>query len=244
MPAQTRPSALAAVTLTATLLLACKPTANPGEEDSSGAGEGTTSTGDSTVEPTGADDSTSPTDPGTTGATGSTGEPPPGLKECVEDSDCTLVSNCCECDAKALDEQVAACEANCLVDTCTAQGMSGIDVACRSGRCEFAPVRCHDPVDCDSEPPDCGPGRAPAVEGGCWGPCVDAYLCTDLDCDSCPAGWACVGYEFEISHCEPLPTLCGDEITCSCLGQYIYEFCPTSCDHDIEGHAIFCHDGV
>lgn len=242
MPTQTRSTAITAVTLTAALLLACKPTANPGQEDSSGTGEDTTIAGSSTVEPTGGatDATTSTTDLGTTGATGE----PPSLTECVEDSDCTLVSNCCECDAKALDEQVAECEGNCLVDTCTAQGMSGIAVACRSGRCEFAPVRCHDPVKCDSEPPNCGPGRAPAVENGCWGPCVDTYLCTDSDCDSCPDGWACVGYEQEISHCEPLPSLCGDEISCSCLGQYIYEFCQTRCDSDIEGHEIFCHDGV
>lgn len=119
----------------------------------------------------------------------------PTAAECTQDSDCLLVDNCCECDAKPLDAEVAACEGNCFVSTCTGMSLDNVRVACRSGVCEFADEDCSEgPVTCETTKPSCPEDTRLTVQDGCWGPCVHPRYCIDQACppEGCGAGWTCV----------------------------------------------------
>ena len=71
--------------------------------------------------------------------------------------------------------------------------------ACGDGySCDVYRVRCADPK------PACPDGQAPAVIGGCWGPCVPVDMCRCDQAWRCPAGFRC--YFFPTFRCGPQPT--------------------------------------
>jgi hypothetical protein len=191
---------------------------------------------------------TSTTDPTTTaGTTGATTEPTTGgpqPAECEQDSDCVLINNCCECNARPASEPVPPCEGNCFQPTCDALSLGGITVACRSGVCEFANVQCSEgPPACDSPMPGCPEGTRISIVGDCWGPCVPPRLCEGEPCTegSCGDGWMCVEHQATASICAPIPNECGGTPSCACAGPYLDEFCAASCA-DADGE-LLCQDG-
>lgn len=225
------PRTIALLAALALPLLAC-PGPDSGDSDS-----GTSTTQASTD----ASESDSTT---TTATTASPTTGAPAGPECQQDGDCVLVNNCCECDAKPVDAEVAACEGNCLQSTCEARSLGGVTAACRSGVCEFANVQCMGvQVDCDQPEPSCPEGTTISVIAGCWGPCVPPRYCDGAACSgtSCGDGWMCVDSQSGASTCAVTPRECGGEPTCDCASPYLDEFCSGGCFEDTGG--LVCEDG-
>jgi len=165
--------------------------------------------------------------------------------ECVVDSDCQKVDNCCECTSMPADQTPDACAMDCLVGQCTATGLEPVSAVCRSGRCEFdSAIVCSGPVACDSLPPECEPGMAPSVVNECWGACVPYHYCADTSACAmtCGEDWVCVGSQAgNGAGCAPLPTACQGQATCDCFADYWSEICPAGCFED--GGSLICEDG-
>ena len=177
----------------------------------------------------------------TTGA-GTTGGPL--APECQQDSDCTLVNNCCECRARPVGAEIPDCPGNCRQPTCDAMQLDGIVVACRSGVCEFANVQCSSgPANCGDPIPTCPPNTQTSIVGDCWGPCVPERYCDGRTCSgaSCGDGWMCVQHQATSSECVPIPHECDGTPTCSCVGPYFDEFCFGGCSE--AGGSLLCEDG-
>ncbi len=222
------------VSTASALLLAC----GPQTDDSKGTGSDTGAT-------TGAATPTSGASSGSDEAGSGTTDPPPIAPECVEDSDCTLINDCCRCEAVAVGAEVFPCEGNCLQPTCDALSLRDVQVACRSGVCEFAEVRCADAsITCDEAMPDCPEGTENSIVGGCWGPCVPPRYCAEAPCpaDGCGPGWACVQHQATQAKCEVVPFACAGVLGCECATPYLNEFCPGGCSDDGLG-ALLCQDG-
>ena len=182
---------------------------------------GTTTTGTTTTGTT----TTGTTTTGTTtdSTTGDTGVVPGG--ECVEDSDCTLHNDCCDCLAVPAPDELAICKKGCDQKQCELLEISA--ATCRFGVCVTEKVPC-DPmkVACDSLPPECPKGQVASVKDGCWsGHCVPAISCDVVpSCDLCPDGFMCVFKEAQIPMpptCEPIPAQCDGKIDCGCAGQQV-----------------------
>ncbi len=164
--------------------------------------------------------------------------------ECVVDSDCQKIDNCCECSSIPADETPEDCVEDCLVGQCTAVGLDLLKPACRSGVCAFdSPINCSGPVVCNALPPECESGFVPSVVDGCWGACVPYRYCADTsNCDeTCGPEWTCItsqsgGYD----GCVPLPSACAGEVSCACFAPYWNEVCPGSCG---DGTELLCEDG-
>ena len=142
-----------------------------------GTDTGEPATGTTSIETTAGTTTTGTTTTGTatdstTGDTGDTGVVPGG--ECVEDSDCTLHNDCCDCLAVPAPDELAICKKGCDQKQCELLEISA--ATCRFGVCVTEKVPC-DPmkVACDSLPPDCPKGQVASVKDGCWsGHCVPA----------------------------------------------------------------------
>ena len=241
----------------ALLLVACGP--SPGGTDSAaGTTSGTSESGDP---PTGTSVSGSTTTPAptTTTTTAASGPTPttdtasetaaattvgPAGPECQQDSDCVIVDDCCECDAKPADA-VALCDTDCDQSLCDAAQITGVTAACRSGVCEFANVQCSEgPVDCDLPQPQCPEGTRNSVKDGCWGPCVPPRYCEGATCppgDGCGDGWMCVESQCCGSRCAVIPLACDGAPTCDCAWPYLGEFCQGGCEQ--AGDSLLCADG-
>lgn len=105
---------------------------------------------------------------------GSSEAPLPGA--CVDEADCRIFSDCCTCDAFAMDEHPMECAADCDRTLCEEWGIT--EVIC-SHTCHLLLVDC-DPglVMCPDAPPDCADGFAPSIEMRCWTRhCVPVELC-------------------------------------------------------------------
>jgi hypothetical protein len=99
--------------------------------------------------------------------------------ECVTDADCRLVSDCCRCVSAPKGVTLDVCYASCTQTMCIAEGVSGSDDACVSGRCVLNRSCDRAQVTCDSAPPECEPGMIPSVVDDCYGPCVASTECRD-----------------------------------------------------------------
>jgi hypothetical protein len=99
--------------------------------------------------------------------------------ECATDDDCRLVSDCCRCVSAPKGVTLDVCYASCTQTMCIAEGVSGSDDACVSGRCVLNRSCDRAQVTCDSAPPECEPGMIPSVVDGCYGPCVASTECRD-----------------------------------------------------------------
>jgi hypothetical protein len=162
-------------------------------------------------------------------AGGTAGQPSGGAgglgPECTADAECKLFSDCCTC--AGMPESApdpGGCDLACIQDSCSAAGIG--KAICAAGRC-VAGFEC-DPMQtiCFSLPPTCQPGQVPSVVGGCWGACVDATECRNVQgCSECDgANVACVHYDLQggdgpaSTHCVDIPEACGGVASCACLG--------------------------
>lgn len=199
---------------------------------------GTASGSETSTATTPGDSETASTQPTSTGGV-------PTAPECQEDADCVVFNDCCRCTPAPKSTEFPECDATCLQSTCDALGLTDVQVACSSGRCEFAKVTCSDgPVTCDEAKPQCGEGTVNSVADNCWGPCMDPRYCEGGPCtaDSCGDGWTCVDHQSGASNCVPVPFECsGGTPTCACLEPYLDEFCGGSCSD--AGGGILCEDG-
>lgn len=101
--------------------------------------------------------------------------PLPGA--CSDRSECRLHSDCCTCDALAVDQTPPACDLTCERTLCEQYGIT--EILC-SHTCLVRLVDC-DPtlVQCADAPPTCDPGLVPSVAERCWTRhCVPEALCT------------------------------------------------------------------
>lgn len=221
--------------LTLVLTLAGCPDSGKGDSDGGGS-TGAASTGAATT--TGA----ASTGAVTTSGAPTTGEP--GTAECQQDSDCMIVDNCCECQARPVGAEVPPCRGNCLQSTCDALMLGGVVAACRSGVCEFANVPCSaGPPSCGAPAPACPPDTQTSIVGDCWGPCVPARYCEGGTCSggSCGDGWMCVEHQATSAQCAPIPRECDGAPTCACAAPYLDEFCLGGCADG--GGGLLCQDG-
>lgn len=167
------------------------------------------------------------------------------MAQCAQDSDCMLVNDCCSCGAVPVGTKLPTCEGNCLQATCDALGLGGVEVACRSGVCEFKDVTCGEGlVACDQKMPTCPEGTRVSVKDSCWGPCMQPRYCADEPCPAggCGAGWTCVEHEAGPSKCVVVPFECGGTLTCDCAAPFIDEVCLGACKDEMG--AVVCQDGA
>jgi hypothetical protein len=147
------------------------------------------------------------------------------LPECTKDSECTLHSDCCSCQALAPGEPPPpACAQVCVQDKCSEQQLPAGAVACIAGRC-VAGFDCDaNKVTCKVQAPVCPAGQIPAVKGTCYaGGCVPTTECTSVtSCADCiTATTACAGYQTKAgnqAHCVTIPAACGGNASCACMG--------------------------
>ncbi len=173
--------------------------------------------------------------------------PTPVPDECTTDDECVLYEDCCLCGASAgdLSGDLAACPDSppCFQTACSAMGVSA--ARCLDGRCVLDTARCRSAL-CNAIPPECPPGRVPALDaaGTCWsGSCVLPTDCGALPCDQCGANDVCWQSQAsgEIARCYPRPAACADGVTCGCIGPEASAACQGGCDTSAEG--LLCLDG-
>ncbi len=215
-------------------------TAPTGTASTGGTGTATDATGTTEATATDTTEASSATTEATTA--GTTGG---AAAECVVDSDCQRIANCCECSSIPAGEEPAECEDDCLVDSCTAEGLEALEAACRSGICEFgSTIECGGPVSCDSLPPECEGDEVPSIVDECWGPCVPYHYCSDTSActPGCGEAWVCVESQSGAAGgCMPLAEECGGTASCECVAPYWGEVCESACSGDSSG--LLCNDG-
>lgn len=161
---------------------------------------------------------------GNGGSGGSGGTVDPSLPECVEDSDCTLISDCCQCAGVPSKDPLPECPGiECFAPTCDSIGLPSATAVCRAGRCVVDADCNHGHALCDSLPPTCPPGQTAFVSNGCWGGCINATECREIgSCTQCPNEHACVeNVAFTVErHCVSVPADCTGQVNCACMGSF------------------------
>jgi hypothetical protein len=176
---------------------------------------------------------------GSAGA-GGTGATTSGA-ECRTADDCMLVSDCCSCRAEAKSSEIAICDAECFVDSCTSEQITDTEVTCSFGRCVLARSCDRSQVTCRAAPPPCDGGTIPSVLAGCWGPCLAPTECRNVTgCDDCGIDAVCVNDELlaptsgsNIGCVAPGGCSVGDY--CKCLGA-----CSVSCNETANQVNCYC----
>ncbi len=83
-------------------------------------------------------------------------------------------------------------------------------------------------VSCKAMQPVCPKGQVPAVENGCWGPCVPVLTCKpEKDCSTCTNGWCAAYVSFGTEYRCVSPSIQCAALACSCLADY---FCASPFD--------------
>ncbi len=150
---------------------------------------------------------------------------PAAAPQCLKDTDCALVNDCCHCVAIAKDQKPPYCDPAiaCLTVSCTKYGTIE-KPRCVAGRCILG-VGCDTSmVTCRVATPSCEPGQVPVVALSCYRGCVDARQCLYVpSCDACASGDLCVrnvrgGPPAQTLHCAPRPPACGASGSCGCVG--------------------------
>ncbi len=160
------------------LVTACVGTACPGDADRDDMATTVASTAGSA-----GGDTTDPS-PGTTtdpaeGSDDATATTAPIENACTDVSECTLVNDCCTCEAAHREADVAACAADCDRPLCDVWGIEELlcshSCLIRLVECDAAMVTCADPA------PPCDAGFVPSIDERCWsGHCVPAELCRPM----------------------------------------------------------------
>ncbi|MBK7586112.1 MAG: hypothetical protein IPI67_38750 [Myxococcales bacterium] len=76
-------------------------------------------------------------------------------------------------------------------------------------------------VQCKAMQPLCPKGEVPAVQNGCWGPCVPILTCkTVKDCSACTKGWCAAYVSFSTDYRCVSPSIQCAALACSCLADY------------------------
>ncbi|MEM9455484.1 MAG: hypothetical protein AAGF11_14980 [Myxococcota bacterium] len=177
-------------------------------------------TADSTADPTADPDGT--TGGGDSGSDGTGNAPPAAI--CIDDRECVLINDCCECAAAHIDDMVE-CPLDCDTPTCDVLGIGDIGVVCEDQECRLESRNCADGlIVCDALPPRCPEGSLPEVtpQGDCWtGACIPLPACEGVpSCEYCERDEVCVELLTPLGttyRCDPIPDACGDLPTCDCL---------------------------
>jgi hypothetical protein len=200
----------------------------------SGLSGGSGGTGGSTGGSAGATGGTAGATGGTAGATGGAAGASGGAAggggtagaasaqpECADATDCKVVNDCCTCEALPNAETPATCSQTCFQDKCNELGTANKTAECIAGRCVIG-FDCTSAVICADAPPTCGPGTVPLIAAGCYqGSCVPADECASVkSCADCTGPLACANYGgFQPkAHCVEIPTVCGADASCACMG--------------------------
>jgi hypothetical protein len=158
--------------------------------------------------------------------------------QCLKDSDCVLVDDCCHCQALGRDQKAPTCDPKiaCVQTACMEFG--GVERArCAAGRCILGLDCDTSTVACRRAPPICPPGQVPKVTGlgllRCYGECVDARQCAFVpSCSGCLKEDLCVRRpegSRSLSHCVPPSPVCGALQSCACVGPAVCIPPATSC---------------
>jgi hypothetical protein len=128
----------------------------------------------------------------------------------------------------------------CEIDMCATLGVS--QARCIAGQCSVGANCDISTVPCKSLPPQCPPGQLPtAATNGCWGPCVPAQACAEVEsCFVCPADTICVVNDAWTSshHCvNPAP---GCAAGCECLESLVCVGGFSDCALFDDGSAAHC----
>jgi hypothetical protein len=141
--------------------------------------------------------------------------------ECADATDCKVVNDCCNCEAIPNGETPASCSKLCIQDKCNELGSANKTAECIAGRCVMG-FDCTTTVICATAPPTCGPGTVPLIAAGCYeGSCVPADECASVkSCADCTGSLACANYGGFVpkAHCVEIPTVCGSDASCACMG--------------------------
>ncbi len=143
---------------------------------------------------------------------------------CTDASECTILSDCCECSGKHVTENLDGCPLTCPQASCEAMSAPP-NAECVAGRCVVG-FECTGVVICLLPEPDCEPGEVPRIVGNCYQGCVPVGECASTpSCDDCGTGDVCVVETDELpskgKHCVPVPTACGDQANCACAGHLV-----------------------
>lgn len=229
-----------------------------GPADTSATGPAATSTGSTSTGPqtTGESTGTTSDDSGLTGpgestSTGETtgddtGPVLPG--ECVDNADCKLFSDCCECKGVPITDDQPICKLGCDETPC--EQIAVDESVCRLGQCIVERLDCDaSQVICLALPPECPKGTVPGVQGQCWsGACVPGEICNVVpDCTYCPeTDWMCVtkiAFGPQSVTCEPIPEDCMGEPSCECAGAVCtpdFSFCSDPGGDQLNCECINC----
>lgn len=181
---------------------------------------------------------------GAQGGQGGSGAGTPATAQCTEDAECKLLNDCCSCVGLGPGEAAPPCELEeCLLPECESKQLGSFIPQCQAGQC-VAGFECdQNKAACDSLPPNCPAGETATVVGLCWGPCVRATECSTVaSCDQCGAGRACVKWITKLGpqiHCVDLPSSCGEQPSCECMGAAVCTGAFDTCSVDPQG-AISC----
>jgi len=141
---------------------------------------------------------------------------------CVQDSDCAIQADCCNCIVYNPDYgwPPGGCGDTCDQDKCEEWGLG--DAVCVDSQCMIEGQSCNqDTVTCDEPSPPCDEGMFPGVWDGCWaGSCLPVSVCDWVpDCSYCNPGDACIvtqGTGCAHHRCLDIPEC--EDFTCDCLG--------------------------
>jgi hypothetical protein len=182
---------------------------------------------------------------GSAGASGTAGTAA-AQPECASAADCTLHSDCCACESLATgDAQPPTCgTTTCKLDACASLGVPANGVECVAGRCVLKLDCDHSKVTCKAAPPVCSAGEIASVDGTCWGGCVKASECSLVEkCEVCDPFYACAQYVTQLGlqhHCVTVPTVCGNDASCQCLGPSVCTGAFSTCSDPSSVKAVSC----
>ncbi len=185
---------------------------------------------------------------GTGGIGGTGGMPATATPECVADSDCVLINDCCRCAGAPKKGPLPECPiTECFAATCDVTGLAGVAPLCVAGRCVVDADCNQGQVQCNTPPFACPPGKTIHIVNGCWGGCIDPHECKEVGtCAQCPAGQACIeNVDFSSSlHCVEVPSSCNGSIDCDCVGASScvppYSFCVQPAPAELRCECINC----
>lgn len=158
--------------------------------------------------------------------------------ECVEDADCVISNDCCECAGRPVGQMAPECPVLCLIDTCTSLGLSEAKPSCVAGRCVVGASCDEATVTCDAPVPSCPPGSSPIVSNACYtGQCLSAIECEAVtNCGVCTgADVTCVVNSAftQSSHCVDAQGC--SPADCDCLGASVCVGAFDACN-EVMGH--------